>query len=488
MDKTAEAELPANILSFYSYPAAGCNVLVVGSGTSGLTVALELAALGTDDVVVTDQGPFAGFLHQSVASPCSLPESAGGWQSSGRNYSPPPGVVNSVGGRSRCWFGVVLPVEPPFLDTRWPRPVTDRLRGEGPGSYAATQGELAQWRGQSLTDPQSENDLRVIDRLAGLWPRMPFAVPPQAGRSSFTARRRGWSVYSPLLAWRGDGLSRHRHVTMPTIVHGLQALTLVTSGDRVTGVKFRCPDGTERVLCAERVVLAAGTLENTRLYGQVTAAPGGGAQAWAGLYDHVPHGFVAPLPPALEQAYQGADRTFIWVPLEGALGGNLFIDIHRSGFPEPVFDAWWLARQEEPHRDSVILDTNADGSASAQVRSALSGQDLAAMTERELLLGDLFESLSAGDAGTGPRMEQYPAIEKALATRKAVRYCNPLGTAEHEAGTIALGAHLRPGGQAPWPGNLFIAGPASFPPSGAANPTLTILALARQTADAVAAS
>jgi hypothetical protein len=452
-----------------------------------MAVALELAALGVDDVVVTEQGPFAGFLHQTVSPPISLPESAGRWRSdSGAgHYCVPPGVTNSVGGRSRCWYGVVLPVDPDLLCSRWPGAVASRLMGAGPGSYAETRRELEEWRGQPLTDPQSANDLAVIERLAELWPHTPLAVPPQAGRSSFSASLRSWSVYSPLLAWRGEGLARHRDLRMPTIVHDLQALTLVTYRGRVTGVRFRSPDG-QRTLSAQQVVLAAGTLESTRLYAQAVAQAGDHTLTWSGLHDHLPHGFVAPLPPALHEAYRGAERAFIWADLESSLGGNLFIDIHRAGLPEPIFDAWWLASQEEPHSDAVILDIDDDGLGAARVRSGLTSRDLASIAEREDVLGDLFRSLLVDDIDTRPGIEQYPAIDQALATRKAVRYWNPLGTAEHEAGTIALGAHLGPGGRAPWAENLFVAGSPSFPPYGAANPTLTILALARQTAQVVA--
>jgi choline dehydrogenase-like flavoprotein len=66
---------------------------------------------------------------------------------------------------------------------------------------------------------------------------------------------------------------------------------------------------------------------------------------------------------------------------------------------------------------------------------------------------------------------------------------DPLGSTHHEAGTLWMGA---PGssitdkdGRFHHIGNAYVAGPALFPRIGSANPSLTALALARNTASAI---
>lgn len=69
---------------------------------------------------------------------------------------------------------------------------------------------------------------------------------------------------------------------------------------------------------------------------------------------------------------------------------------------------------------------------------------------------------------------------------------DPLGSTHHEAGTLVMGS---PGssvtdkdGRFHHISNAFVAGPALFPRIGSANPSLTALALARNTAQVVADS
>jgi len=57
-------------------------------------------------------------------------------------------------------------------------------------------------------------------------------------------------------------------------------------------------------------------------------------------------------------------------------------------------------------------------------------------------------------------------------------YSFPLGTENHEAGTLPLGSILDDDHQFRGLAGLYAVGPAVFPRAGAANPALTILALA----------
>ena len=62
----------------------------------------------------------------------------------------------------------------------------------------------------------------------------------------------------------------------------------------------------------------------------------------------------------------------------------------------------------------------------------------------------------------------------------------PLGAVDHEAGTLALSAVVEEDGELAKGSGIFVVGPATFPRSGAANPSLTILALAARSAAAIA--
>ncbi|HEX6870560.1 MAG TPA: FAD-dependent monooxygenase [Micromonosporaceae bacterium] len=342
------------IVSGTEHRRSGCEVLIIGSGTSGLSTALELAHRGVADILVADHGPFAGFEHETRTSPAvRCPAPAVDWRLSARHYSTLPGTTHPVGGRSRGWHGVVLPVHRRVLAERWPYRVVATLLGDGPGSYAAVLRELDQWRAVPVGTAQCASDDRISRAWNALQPATPVSVVPQAGRSSDTGAGRRYWVYSPLLAWRQEGLHRHRGIPLPTIAHDLQAAHLLLDGDRVTGAVFRLPDGTTRTVTAEVVVLAAGALENTRLYAQALALRQEPVLTWPGLNDHLTHGIVVPLPDSLRAAWSAPDRAFLWSEQESAYRANLFVDVHAMGLPEPILDLWWIAQQEEPFTDSI---------------------------------------------------------------------------------------------------------------------------------------
>jgi len=463
-------------------PPDGCAVLVIGSGISGLSTALELAERGVRDILVVDHGPFVGFEHRTrTTNPIPLPTPPAAWHSTSEHYAVLPGVISPVGGRSRCWHGVVLPISRRMLTERWPRPVVDELFGDGPGSYAAALRDLERWRGEPLDAAQCGSDEKLWVTLGELWPDTPLAVVPQVGRSVDSPLGRQFWVYSPLLAWQGTGLHRYRGTELPTIAPGLQALRLLTDGDRVTGALFGVPGGGTRTIGTDVVVLAAGVLENTRLYAQALASTGQVIAAWRGLNDHITHGYIVSLPAALDGAWSRPDRAFLWAETEAEVNANLFVDVHAAGLPEPILDLWWMAQQEEPFDGAVCFEPG-DEVWAARVDAGLSSLDHAAIARRDEVGTQLLKSLAVHTIDESEPVETAVAIERSLATRRTSRYVNPLGIADHEAGTVRLGAHLGFGGRSPWAANLFLVGPGTFPAAGAANPTLTIIALAAQTA------
>lgn len=465
-----------------------CHVLVIGSGTSGLGTATELAANGVPDVLVVDHGPFAGFDHDTRTVPApTCPTPPAGWRSASPHYRVPPGVAHPVGGRSRGWHGVTIPINEKVLRRRWPHRVVEDLLGEDPGSYAAVLRDLTEWRGAPVTTEQNPSDLGVAASWNSAVPEVPVAPVPQAGRCADTAQGRQFWVYSPLLAWRGQGLARHRGLELPTIVHGLQALSLLTGADGVTGALFRLRDGAVRTIMADVVVLAAGTLENTRLFAQALGQAREPVLDWPGLNDHLTHGVVVPLPEPLRRGWAAPDRAFLWAGHEDLYRANLFIDIHAAGLAEPVLDLWWIAQQEEPFQDSVRLEAS-EPVWPALIRSSPGEADRVQTARRDEFTAGLLAELGVRETAPAVPDAIAVAIGRALGERRAVRYHHAPGIADHEAGTLALGTHLLPGGRATWAPNLYVVGPATFPAAGAANPTLTILALGAQTAREIAAA
>src|SRR2546426_6218716 len=111
----------AEIIPAVGYHDQLCDVLVIGSGTSGLSTALELACRGVHRIVVVDQGSFEGFDHETrTPGPSARPQPSLRWQSGDWHYAPTPGISSAVGGRSRGWYGVVLPIASQVLRQRWP--------------------------------------------------------------------------------------------------------------------------------------------------------------------------------------------------------------------------------------------------------------------------------------------------------------------------------------------------------------------------------
>ncbi|WP_433652908.1 FAD-binding protein [Micromonospora zamorensis] len=474
------------ILPADRYLGSHCGVLVIGSGTSGLATALELAAHGVEDVVVVDHGPFAGFEHDTRTSPTPrCPPPPADWRASSRHYQVPPGVALPVGGRSRGWQGVVMPINETVLRQRWPHQVVEELHSDGPGSYAGVLRDLAEWRGEPVTTAQTASDTGVQAAWNDVLDELPVAPVPQIGRYADSDSGRQYWVYSPLMAWRGDGVPRYHGLALPTIVHGLQALHLVTDHDAVTGAAFRLPDGTTRTITADTVVLAAGALENTRLYAQALGAVREPVLNWPGLNDHLTHGIVVPLPESLRDGWSAPDRAFLMGDLEARFNGNLFVDVHAAGMPEPILDLWWIAQQVEPFPDSISFQADSPVW-SARIESKPNEADELSIARRDEFAIDLLTRLGVKEIDQVAPDAIAVAIGRALGDRRAVRYHHAPGIADHEAGTLSLGTHLLPGGRSSWAANLYVAGPASFPTPGAANPTLTILALGAQTAAAIA--
>jgi choline dehydrogenase-like flavoprotein len=463
---------------------------VIGSGPAGLTTALELARLGVADVLVAERGDFLGFEH--ISRRTAKPRhhfSDVSWTATSTHFRQRPGVDGPVGGRSLCWEGVVMPINDATLRARWPTDTHQLLSGNGPGSYRAVLAALEAWKGASLTAPASPSDDVVANALAELNLAVPFSVVPNAAFSSQREGVRRWHVYSPLQAWSAQGLPAYSPAALPRIATGLRAKRLLIRGSDVYGAAFETPDGRTLEIRSGAIVLACGVLESTRLYAQALAEVDGQfIEIWPNLRDHIVHGVLSPVPDSLAACWQSGDRVFLYSGLTRQYNGNLFLEIHADRVPFPILDLWWIAQPEDPVSGLIRFQRSGEmwpGSIGAQ----LTVRDRSAIARRQAFTQDLLAKLG------GPRFEPASrptgyrrALSSTLAYNAVHAYINRLGSTEHESGTLPLGSHTLRGGQAAWSKNLFVAGTAVFPSSAAANPTLTIIALAQDTAREVAAT
>lgn len=450
------------------------DVVVLGAGLSGLECASAIVAGGVDDVLVVESG--GARTGTAVAAPI-------GWTSA----APPHYVCNRrtpvVGGRSLDWHGVVLRLEEWALsDLAWPEAVRSVLRGEPVGAvglYEQVERELADWAGSSLT--HEHHDGRSARVLAA------GRAVPQAVRSDGNG---GWRAYTPLdrcIRWTSPGQRRGR----PRVRAGLQALTVVTRAGRVTGIRVRdMGSGDTDTITTRTVVLAAGTLDNTRLVAQL-ARPDRPA-AFTGVNDHLVQGFVVRLRAAALDWSRPAD-AFEYMP-SAESRSNIFARtrVITDRADEVLLDVWAMGEQLRSAHNVVSFPDTFRVPWRAVVTPALSEADREVLAAQRCELIKLWARF-AGHQGTGLRFPDFLsapfAFDRALTRAMSgppgvpVGYCWPLGTVEHESGTLPLGgAHIDETGELTAAAGGYVIGPATFPRSGAANPSLTTLALARWTA------
>ena len=443
------------------------DVIVLGAGLSGLEVACAIVAAGVDDVLVVEPG--GACTGTAVAAPF-------GWASAAPPHYVYSGRRPVVGGRSLDWHGVVLRLEQWALaDPVWPAPARSALSI----LYAQVENDLADWAGDSLTRDREDGGLGwVLPAGRGV----PQAVRPDGNG--------GWRAYTPLDRC-SDWMAPGDRVGRPRVRAGCQALTVATRAGRVAGVQVKdLHAGETETIATTAVVLAAGTLDNTRLVAQLTHVDR--PPAFTGLNDHLVQGFVVRLPAAALGWPHPAD-AFEYMPCQNSRS-NLFARTHRvPGSPDEVLlDVWAMGEQLRSEHNVVSFPDAGRIPWRGQVRPGLSKPDRAVLAGQRRKLTELWTGL-AGHRATMLRFSDFMgapfAFDRAVARVMSeplaapVGYCWPLGTVEHESGTLPLGgAHVDDGGELTAAAGGHVVGPATFPRSGAANPSLTTLALARWTA------
>lgn len=456
------------------------DVVVVGAGLSGLECASELVRGGVTGVLVVETGGPGGPLPAS--------------QSPGWDTTAPPHYRwgtgwPAVGGRSLRWHGVVLRLEDWALaDPAWPplarSALCDPTTG-GPSLYERLERDLAVWAGHSLTDDPGGGGLAGLLRSAR-------PVPLAVRHDRHGAPR----AYTPLDRC-GPWARQARRDRLPRVRAGTQVLEVVARSGRLLGVRARdVATGRVEMVPARTAVLAAGTLENTRLVAQLLGD--GPAPAFAGLNDHLVQGFLVRVP-ASALGWERPRHAFGYAAGTPADRFNVFartrpVPRHPA---EVLLDVWAMGEQLPSELDSVAFPSPAGVPWRGLVTPRLCEADRAVLDRQRSALAEVWSRLHLPPAAA-PRLPDFAeaglafdAAQTCVAEAEvgvAVGYCWPLGAVEHEAGTLPLGGrHVTDTGELRDVAGVFVVGPAAFPRSGSANPSLTTLALARWAASHIAA-
>ncbi|MFD7165289.1 GMC family oxidoreductase [Streptomyces violascens] len=484
--------------------------MIVGGGLAGLEVARHLAARGVDDVLVTEAGPAQDLLHINAAhdpdqalrtflDPADDPHFQRCWTSaSAPHYAANAGLRKRLGGRSLYWYGASLPVEDWALGD-WPESIVTDLRDSWQGGaplYAQVAADLG-------VDPNRLESQQPVLKVAGFR----LVRTPQA-ETRFGDDGR-WYAYSPLDHWRdpvtGAALDGPRGIRF---LCGTEVLSVETEGGRARGVQVRetGPNVRTRRIAADAVVLAAGTIESSRLAIQaLRAIDPGRPPRLDGLTDHIVQGFFLRVRDSgdamarrdLSDVVPGSYVT----ACEDSVRSNLFITVER---PEPdvlQFDVR-LTGEQLPGTDShVTCEPAGEYPWRTTVTADLAPADRAVIGRQRQVLEEVWSELAAEFGLTATPLVfddfDHPVRTNAFVLPESIgaetsegpfTWSSPLGTEDHEGCTLPLGDVLDDRHAfAAIPG-LYAVGPATFPRMGAANPSLTTLALARRLAQVLAAA
>jgi glycine/D-amino acid oxidase-like deaminating enzyme len=474
---------------------ADVETLVVGAGMAGLATAAELGRRGRDSVAVLEAGPDRGREHiQNAYSsaealelwlrPETDPDFRRPYQTADGDYRHLAGLRRRVGGRSLYWGGVLLPIERWALSEQWPKAVVTELTETwdgGPSLYQRVVDDVVEWGAAPLRAPGL-----TVGELE--FHRTPHATRPEPGG--------GWSAFSPLAWWEDDGDPRVRRVP---ILAGHDVLGVGVEHGRATGVLVRTANGELCKLRANRVVLAAGTVVNSRLAIQALAAAGAATpRELPGLVDKISQGFTVAFTDAerLPDAVRAAAREGHVYHRTGTAStrSNQFVRFTEGVNGTVNLDSWTMGEQRRGPHSWVRCDGNGEWPWSTTVHAPLEAADEAVLANQRHLLGELWAAMAqflgvpADPLQFSPWHGSPDLADRLTAVRTPtpLTYSFPLGSEQHEAGTLAFGEVLDEACQFASVQGLYACGPSVMPRSGAANPSMTTLALSKRLGEILA--
>lgn len=463
-------------------------VVVIGGGMAGLETAVSLASTAAVEVDVIERGPALRKDHvEWDVAIYPGDEKTHRW--TGDGWGVGGGLSERLGGRSLCYHGVVLPIEPEALSA-WPAQWQAALAGSE-GWYERVAHALApdfpELPDRELSAPAREVGLKHV---------------PQAAQ--FDAKTRRMRAYSPL----SKALELARNPSRFCITRGAVTRVERQSGDRWR-IQVVGPDG-EKDERGDFVgcVLASSAIGNVQILANTLRA-----ELETPITDHFCSGVLARF--ATGEPLEIFRHRKLWtgyLPAE-SLGANIFIqEMAPLDNGDRMVEVFAVIEQGASASDYSRLTCKPDESAAESttyIEARVSQSDserLAAVTRETVevatrisnqLLEDItelkdraaVESTPRGHApGGDERWLSYESALQALVDQqeggKLARFTFPYGAFEHESCTHPIGKSghftIKDDLEVDELPGVYAVGPGSFARPGAANPALTILAMSRR--------
>jgi choline dehydrogenase-like flavoprotein len=467
------------------------DVCIVGAGAAGITIARALEGSGLAVCLVESGGLEADAATQDLYRGSVVGQAYHGLETTRARF---------FGGSTNCWYGYCRPLDPIDFSARdevphsgWPfeRAALDAYYGRaqralalGPYDYSPQRWEVA-----GVAPPPLDEMVRSRVFQFGKGPL-----------------RMGTAYRQQLEA------APHTRVLLHANARHIQ---LHASGQRVEGIQVQCLGGPGFRVSARAYVLAAGGIENPRLLLASRDVHGQGIGNQHDLVGrffmehlHLRSGLFLSHTPAGLEFYEmrqvGEDRARgILSPSEEWLRSERLLNHDVQLWPDPQDSEGELPRavaaasaetdaRREGARKQYRLVFHCEQAPNPASRVRLSGERDALGMPRVALDWRLLEI----DERSARRAHRLVAQAVGLARLGRVRVLLPDGAAwresigggNHHMGTTRMHVDPKQGvvderGYVHGVGNLLVAGSSVFPTAGAANPTLTIVALAYRLAD-----
>lgn len=477
------------------------DILILGGGMSGLELAKNLNNREVDDIVVIEAGPADDLNHINAGKEFQHADeywkneeldkyAYRSWQSlSEPHYSKGTCLRRRVGGRSLYWHGVILPIEAEALKY-WPAKIVSDLTDkwlDGPSLYTQVQSEILAWA-EKIYDA----DFRFK------FANFEFKIIPQATRIVGDYDR--WEAYSPLSYWKEDKNNNFRAI--PLIISGYEAVSLIITDGKCIGARLRDIASNEiHHVLADKCVLALGTIENSRLATQALYDLGILIEKKiSGLVDHIVQGFNVTIEynkvsDKLKMLIDNHPGTLFFSPSLCGERFNLFFTMNKSNFGIEL-EAWTMGEQIPSTHANIAINAGAiplciscdlgyaDNTLIKKEKHELNmfwheicNNIKISFKPLDFQAGFIIHARTMGDVHNKIR-----SPSRIVNYNVPTTWISPLGTENHEGSTLPLGGILNDNHEFNKINNLFAIGPSTFPRPGAANPSLTTLALSRRLA------
>ncbi len=455
---------PARLLATRR-PHLTADVCVIGAGPAGITVAEQLQHAGAS-VVLAESGDWDA---DDDAQALNIADATGPIVKDYLTYLS-EGRVRRVAGATNAWGGWCMPLR--SIDYE-PRPW---VSGSG---WPLSPAELAPYE----------------QRAAATLAVEPFPPPRPDG----PLLRLTYRIQSDrtLFARRLTGLLESPDVELEVRA---TAIELRARGDRIDSVRFVRGTGEELIVSADKVVLAAGGIENARLLLLNERALAGGAGLAGHYFMEHPHvlagTIVLPDPSGIASYLERPTGTYDVLSLaDGAqredrlLNASVELRARASGEQAPgsPVECDVVVRAEQaPNPDSrVELAERLDslGCRQARLHWRLLPEDWESVARTAELVAFMLEKrFAAMPRLTIGAQEPWPLAPADPSTKLDPTWGNHhMGTTrmadDPAAGVVDRNCRVH------GTSNLYVAGSSVFPTGGAANPTFMLVALAHRLAD-----